>query len=308
MTGISNPARLTVPYGRKPYSSIVVSIKRWTAYGLLTAALVTAVVLKGGVYPQQWVWMALAISAAALLVATIGRRRTQWGVTLMGILLVGMMFQLVPLPPALVAKITPEHWRAVATARTITGQEAGAWVSLTLAPSATFERLLNVVPTMATFVVASEMACWWQDRIWIAVAPVLGVAWFESLLGFVQFHFARVPGTAVAGTYVNRNHFAGLLEIAFPIALALAIAAWRKGAAPEFNHRPGPGLRTAFFLAISCCLLAGVLVSLSRTGFICIVAALGVTMLVIPLSPAAAEDNERLGASHKWRRVWRWGL
>ena len=117
----------------------------------------------------------------------------------MGILLAWMMFQLAPLPPALVERLTPEHWNAVAAARAATGQDPRAWVSLSVAPSATFERLLDVVPAMAAFVVAREMAWWWRDRIWIAVAPVVGVASLESILGLTQFYFMRVVGGETAG-------------------------------------------------------------------------------------------------------------
>ena len=291
--------------GRVGVLNSVISIKRWAAYCLMALSLSAAVILKGGVYPQQWVWSALGISAAAVLAVATRHNRAPsdpWGDAFIGFVLAWVLFQLAPLPPALVARLTPEHWHAVAAARAATGQDAGAWVSLSVAPSATVERLLDVIPSMAAFVVAREMAWWWRDRIWIAVAPVVGVALFESLLGLAQFYFMRVAGNetgAAAGTYVNRNHFAGLLEMAFPIAVVLAISAWRKGAA-QFNQTLGPALRMALLLATSACLLAGVVVSRSRMGFVSILAGAGFTMLVVPLSQADAD------ADRGWRRAWRW--
>jgi O-antigen ligase len=86
----------------------------------------------------------------------------------------------------------------------------------------------------------------------------------------------RAAGGDVAsatGTYVNRNHFAGLLEMAFPLAVAGAFAAWRKGAA----SRSAAVLLSALLLCAAGCLLAGVVVSLSRMGFI----ATALTALVI---------------------------
>lgn len=286
----------------------------------MTASLTAAVLLKGGVYPRQWIWSGLAISAAGALALTTpghGKRLSsgdKWGLGLMAALLALMMFQMVPLPPALVERLTPEHWQAVAVARAATGRDPGAWVSLSVAPAATFARLLDVAPAMAAFVVAREMAWWWRDRMWITVAPVVGVALFESLLGLAQFSFMPVvdgrTGSA-SGTYVNRNHFASLLEMIFPVAVALAIAAWRNGRPRGIvsSSMPVPtALRMALLLAISACLLAGVVVSQSRMGFISTLAGAGFTMLIVPLSQDSRRPDETDQAGHGWRRALRWAV
>ena len=161
-------------------------------------------------------------------------------------------------------------------------------------------------PAMAAFIVTREMAWWWRDRIWIAVAPVVGVALFESVLGLTQFYFMRVVGGeagSVAGSYVNRNHFAGILEMAFPVAVSLAISARRKGAA-QFNQTAGPALRMALMLTASACLLAGVVVSQSRMGFIATLTGVGFTMILVallkPLSQDATDQAGR-GPRNGWR-------
>jgi O-antigen ligase len=301
--------------GKRGRPHPVIPMKRWAAYCLMTASLAAAVLLKGGVYPRQWVWSALGVSAAAVLAVTMGTNRApsgKWGLGVMAVLLAWLGFQFTPFPPELVSRLTPEHWHAMAAARAATGQDPGAWVALSVASSATIERLLDVVPAMAAFVTAREMAWWWRDRIWIAVAPVVGIAWLESLLGFAQFYFMRIAGGetgSAAGTYVNRNHFAGLLEMAFPIAAVLAILTWRKSAA-QFDPAPshlgmGPALRIALLLAISACLLTGVVLSQSRMGFISTLAAAAFTMLIVPLSRGKTDEvgsGWRLG----WGRVWRW--
>jgi O-antigen ligase len=292
----------------------VIPIQRWATYCLMTAALAAAVLLKGGVHPQQWIGIALSLSAAATLAFAArvngGKRlrsSDKWGLGTMGILLAWMMFQLTPLPAALVERLIPEHWNAVAAARAATGQDPRAWVSLSVAPSATFGRLLDVVPTMAAFVVTREMAWWWRDRIWIAVAPVVGVALFESILGLTQFYFMGVVGgepRSITGTYVNRNHFAGLLEMAFPVAVALAISARRKGAA-QFNQTAGPALRMALMLTVSACLLAGVVVSQSRMGFIATLTGAGFAMLLVALrKPLSQDATDQTG--RRSQNAWRW--
>jgi len=281
---------------------------RWLAYCLMTVSLGAAVLLKGGVYAQQWEWSALGISIAAAVWVLSGPERERspgnpWGLTLMAALLGWVVLQLVPLPPALLQWLSPVHWNAVAAAREATGQAKGGWAALSFAPAATMERLLDVIPAMAAFVAAREMGWWWRDRMWVAVAPVIGIAWLESLLGLVQFYFTRMAGVEagpVTGTYVNRNHFAGLLEIAFPLAVMGAIATWRKGASRLQQQPVGPALGTAALLGVASCLLMGVVLSLSRMGFISTLIAAGLTMLMLLLSlgPAAS----------RWIRGLRWGI
>ncbi len=218
----------------------------------------------------------------------------------MGALLAWMAVQLVPLPPAVIQRITLEHWHAVVAARAATGQNPGAWLSLSVSPSATFDRLLNVLPAMAAFVVAANMAWWWRKRLWIAVAPVVGVAVFESLLGLAQFYSMRDTGGYATGTYVNRNHFAGLLELAFPLAVVLAVSTWRTRDS-QSTHSASSGLSIAFLLVASACLLGGVVVSLSRMGFISVLAGVGFTLFVVLVSRVGTDR-----ASRGWRRIWLW--
>ncbi len=219
---------------------------------------------------------------------------------LLTLLLGWMLFQLVPLPPVLVEWLSPARWSAVAAARAASGYNAHAWAALSVAPPLTFERLLFVIPAMATFVTAREVSWWWRDQVWIAVAPVIGIAWLESVLGLVQFYFSRAErgqGGLASGTYVNHNHFAGLMEICFPVALMWMIARLRKST-PDRSMTSALG--TAVLLAISACLLMAVVVSLSRMGFISTLIAVGVITLTWLASWLSQNPN-----SH---RLLRWGL
>ena len=188
---------------------------------------------------------------------------------MLAVLLLWMLFQMIPLPPAAVAFLSAHRASAVIAARSFTGSDPRAWFALSVAPSATFERLLDVVPAMAAFVAAREMGRWWRGKLlWIVVAPVIAVAFIESLVGLGQFYAGvSAAGKTVNGTYVNRNHFAGLLEMALPLALTWAIALWGKSS----RHNPR-GARVALpvsiLLGVAACILAGVMASLSRMGFV----------------------------------------
>jgi O-antigen ligase len=275
---------------------------RWLTYFLLTVSLAAAAFLTGGVNAPQWEWSALGISVAGCLSAFVDSKRKgsrqRWGLMLLDLMLGWILLQLIPLPVGLVALLSPSRWSAAAAARVVTGQDSGAWLALSVAPAASLERLLDVLPAMTAFVVAREMAWWWSDRLWLAVAPVIGIAWLESLLGLIQFYFMRMAGgdaASATGTYVNRNHFAGLLEMAFPLAAMWAISTWRRGAT-RLKDPAGSALRASGLFAIASCLLAGVVVSLSRMGFLAALAAVGLTVLSLAASQGAGEFNAR----HRW--------
>jgi hypothetical protein len=136
------------------------------------------------------------VSLAACLALARASRANR--ATLILTLLLGwMLLQLVPLPPSLVAFLSPYRYHALQAARGALGQDPRAWMPLSVAPSATIEGLLFVVPAMAAFLAAGEMARWWAGRMWLVAAPVLALAWLEALLGLVQF-FMRMAGPNAA--------------------------------------------------------------------------------------------------------------
>ena len=169
---------------------------RPAAYTLMAVSLAAAIILKGVVVPAQFGWTALGVSLAACLALARAPRANRATVILTA-LLGWMLLQLVPLPPALVALLSPYRYHALQAARAALGQDPRAWMPLSVAPAATLDGLLFVVPAMAAFLAAGEMARWWAGRMWLVAAPVLALAWLEALLGLVQF-FMRMAGPNAA--------------------------------------------------------------------------------------------------------------
>jgi len=278
---------------------------RTTAYILMAVSLAAAAFLKGGVIASEWQWIALSLSLAACLSLLQGTEpsrgsRPAWGIGVLALLLGWMLLQLVPMPPSLVAFLSPYRWNAVQAAREATGQDLHTWVALSVALPATLERLLYVLPALAAFMASREMVWWWPGRTWVAVAPVMVVAWLESLLGLAQFALMRTaegPAVFVAGTYVDHDHFAGLLELAFPLAVMGAVCAWRKGTSRQ-SKPTGTALRTAAMLAVATCLLMGIFLSLSRMGVVSTLAAAALMGLAVLGGRGLGEANRR--------RRWLW--
>jgi O-antigen ligase len=300
------------PTHREPKFSHATHIKSqpseaaaWASYVLLSVSLAFAVLSRGGVDPRQWAWSALGLSLAGIILTVPGAlpdqgQRTSKALSVIGALLFWMGFQLVPLPPTFVAWLSPLRYSAVMVARDAIAQPPGAWMALSVAPAATMERLLYVVPAMVVFFAARDLCCLWHRRAWIIVAPVMAVASLESLLGLVQFYMMRVDGSGtppVTGTYVNRNHFSGLLELVFPLAMLAAVVAWRRGKATKPARPVSCALLTVGLLGMAACLLFAVVASLSRMGFVAILSAILLTAIIL------------LG-SKSWGtgRRWRWAI
>lgn len=252
---------------------------------LLTLGLCLAVAAwrYGGVNAADWQYLAVAISLATLGAAILRARRpgetdTPVEFWLLLALLAWMVVQLVPLPPAVVDALSP--WRAAefAAAQELTGGGADRWFPLSVAPGATIERLLFVLPAMAVFVAARELPRWWtSSRSWVVVAPLMIVATFETLSGLAQYGAGAdfsAGGRVVSGTYVNRNHFAGLLEQTFPLVVACALSTWLPAGSRRHGRYSGDArtlrqaLITGALFAVATGMLGAVIVSLSRMGFL----------------------------------------
>ena len=141
----------------------------------------------------------------------------------------------------------------------------------------------------------------------------LGIGFLETLYGLFQYlgkipHPFLQPGieqAAVAsGTFVNRNHFAGMLEMAFPVVIAIAYAHFLVRIHPEISrtrrrfrdlltHPDMPLFCLLLFVAVWICL--GIIFSMSRTGITGMLA----TILFMALL---------LGIRHSRRRIQVLGL
>src|SRR5262245_27259258 len=164
-----------LPVGHSPWRRVA----RWMAFCTLSMSLAAAAFFEGGVDPIIWQWVAMAIAVASFAcLALRSRRRSNSWITAeeycLAALAAWMLFALVPLPPALVAVLSPQRARFALEARAAVGANPSAWLPLSVAPGATLQRLLVVLPAMAMFVAARELPRGWKGRrAWIAVAPCI---------------------------------------------------------------------------------------------------------------------------------------
>ncbi|HDK38137.1 MAG TPA: O-antigen ligase domain-containing protein, partial [Thiolapillus brandeum] len=107
---------------------------------------------------------------------------------------------------------------------------SSTWRSISIVGQITEHALWALVPPLVVFVATINQS---RRNIQRLVYVVIGIAVFQSVLGLMQFgegansplYFGNEYGNGSAtGTYLNRDHLAGFLEMIFPIVFALFAA------------------------------------------------------------------------------------
>ena len=250
--------------------------------GLLVIALPWAwVVLHwGGVRPFDRL-VSFAVLGAGVLLYRIAwgphacgpppAQRTLWAL----LALLGLAaLQLVPLPLPLVALLSPVRAEAV---RAVSGDAAG-WKPLSIAPAETLDSFVVLVAAVLVGLFARSLTGRLGRRGWHAALPIIVVGAIEGLLGLFQQASVASPSGA-RGTYINHNHYAGLLELALPLALAATVLLIRR-AMGSGDSRAAAGACAA--LVAAALIVAGLVSSFSRAGFAAAVAGALVFMVLAP--------------------------
>jgi O-antigen ligase len=119
---------------------------------------------------------------------------------------------------------------------------------------------------------------------------LLGLA--ESILGLAQFFiapgwiFGYINRTAISGTLINRNHFAGFLEMIIPVAMGLAYVA---------SNRHRDVSRAYVYLLSGSLMSLALIFSASRMGIVSMFATVGFMATVIQLRSAERRLASILG-------------
>jgi hypothetical protein len=191
---------------------------------------------------RPWAWSILEVSAYALLAVwsvTWAANRTRasepmrraWPVFALLLALIALEFiQLIPLPAAWIAAISPEAAKLHAAAGE--ARPAGHWMNLSVDPYATRAALLKTIAYSALFFLFIALVNR-RQRVLTAARVLVYAAVMHAIYG-VLLHLTDVKadylgtlqhhGASAVGTYANRNHFAGLLEMSLAIGIGLLMA------------------------------------------------------------------------------------
>lgn len=198
---------------------------------------------------RPWAWALLELGAYGLFawwclgywrgVQTLNSAVTsaRAGFWILGLWLGYLFFQCIPLPAWLLGVLSPGTREFYLTAF----PDQGGAGSLSLDRGATLEQFLRTGAYGALFFLVLALTTSRERLVGLAgTLAVVGVV--ESLFGLSVFfagadswyqhwlwQLSEGAAYAVTGTYVNRNHFAGLMEVTIAMALGLALARYSGG-------------------------------------------------------------------------------
>lgn len=241
----------------------------------------------GGNHPT--VTRALAITAAAIAVvlpAPLRIRRSGPLVPIgLAVIAIGVL-QLVPLPASVVGAISP---RALAIRELALGPDLALRPQcLSLAPARTALTIEHLATAVLVCALVAELARIDRYARTIALALV-GIGAFEASYALATYYTTgpNVWGHPVmrgrlCGTYVNPNHFAGLLAIVLPLSLVpvTGVSVAPRGVRPSWTlalvrwvDRPGRA-QSVLMHGGAVLMVLAVLLSLSRAAIATVVATL----------------------------------
>ncbi|MBA4372841.1 MAG: hypothetical protein C0402_08240 [Thermodesulfovibrio sp.] len=144
------------------------------------------------------------------------------------LLLLGyMLVQVVPLPPTFIKLLSPETYSLYAGTTGITG--AAEWYSLSIHKKATLAEFFRIAAYTAFYILTVQLLTK-KDLFSKTVVAVVVFGACVSILALLQHIFFNnkifwirelTLGGNPFGPYVNRNHYAGLMEMIFPIGLGM---------------------------------------------------------------------------------------
>lgn len=139
----------------------------------------------------------------------------------MGLLFILIVIQLIPMPLSILKYISP-HTQAMLNQATeglnyIFGESTISSFTISINPYATKEKLLLYFSYAAFFIVTSNYVAsrnQLKKYFWL----ILAVGVIQSLIGIAQY-ISSASALAASGTYINPNHFGGLLILIIPLSL-----------------------------------------------------------------------------------------
>ncbi len=191
------------------------------------------------------------------------------------------LVQIIPLPSWLVGSLSPARLLDPSAAAR-NGKEL--WTTISIYPNDTALALVKFLAYLCAFVLAAYLFDS-RKRKSLIIRTLVFLGTFEAGYGVFQyltgshkiFTFTKVYDVSQAtGTYINRNHFAGLLELTFPFVIASLFYSYQtwselretRGSNRSARESSSSGFEPAFYFFLLVILFLGVVFSHSRVGIL----------------------------------------
>jgi O-antigen ligase len=216
------------------------------------------------------------------------------------------LFYLIPVPWNMWSYL-PGH-EVYAQAINVSQAQASSWRSIAIVPYLVKTAWLSLLPMFAVFLGVVSLP---KSRLQFLIKIVLLMAVVESILGLIQFGAGRESalcfgnhdycGDNATGTYINRDHFAGLLEMILPLALGLLVAnlggdsitskhylSWRQRLLSLMTWQ---GHANIMYMLVCTIILLGLILTRSRMGII--LAMLGILLSLLIFSKRLSSNDTK---------------
>lgn len=252
---------------------------------ILVLIMIGATLAFGGVQPIAYSLMEVAVFLATPALLLNQTRKGRLGLILpiwpMLFALLAML-QLIPLPSRLVTLLSPSHQSIPGLAGLSDGKEA--WTALSISSHDTVLDLMKFLAYVGAFLLAAYLFDSRKRRS-IVVHGLILLGCFEAIYGIVQYltgwqqifiYKKTFDLEEATGTYINRNHFAGVLELTLPFVLAAGFYSFQiwseyrqSGPNPRADaERSMAGFRAIFYLFLTAIVIVAIIFSRSRSGIL----------------------------------------
>ncbi len=238
---------------------------------------------------HAWVWpFYVAVMAVAYVIHLWQRKSATISLSKAWLICVGFFFawtafQCMPLPVKLLAVLSPNRHAVLMQSASLTGLPVN-WGSICYNMDESMAWwILMIVLGGVYFVFRDELTS--RRRLTLLITVFFALAFLQSIYGILQSLIPEMGVLGVQGghmgfsrgTYFNRNHMAGFIEMMFPLCLGymLSYKDWQLGGVPLRNGVKNkkmsvPGGNQPIFLwaVIIIMMLVAILFSKSRAGIL----------------------------------------
>jgi O-antigen ligase len=254
---------------------------------VLAVTLVGAALDFGGVQPLAYSLMEVVLFAALLaaMVQETWQGRLVLPAPIWPILFVAWAgFEILPLPAALVRVLEPARFRVPMPP----GLRQPSWLTLSIDPHSTLLGWIKLLAYLSAFVIAVRVFDSKKRRS-LLVRALIAVGIFEAAYGSVEyltgwekiFAYSKQYYTGMAtGTYINHNHYGGLLELTFPFLVGSILYYFQIWQDNRRRHLRGDqsgasaGLQALVYVFLLMVMLVGLIFSRSRGAILAAVLSL----------------------------------
>ncbi|MBK5965664.1 hypothetical protein CCR95_16630 [Thiocystis minor] len=272
---------------------------------LLALLLLVAPLFRSGQPPLALLFLEL-LALVTLAVVLWNRPRgvlTAREFLALGLLLIIPLLYLIPLPVS-VGNVLPGRETYLVSLSLLGLDRFPVSLNLSIVPLETQSAFLALLLPVAVFVGTRALD---SKRIVTLVLLLIGIVAAEAILGLMQFGGGKESGLylgmesasfgSAVGTYTNRNHLAGLIEMVLPVTLALflysmgrhdheRIRDWRRRVSFFGSMR---GHAAFVYAVLAMLLLVGMIFTRSRAGIA--LTMLGVLLATLVFSRRIGGDN-----------------